>query len=522
MNNRAGHFLKDDIAAFDASFFSISPAEAISIDPMQRMLLEVVYEALENGGIPLHKLAGTKTGCFVGSFTTDYYQTLNRDLEIIPKYSATGIRQAVLSNRVSYYFDLKGPSITLDTACSSSLVAVHLACQSIRSGESKMAIVGATNAIFSPDIQIEMTNLHFLSPDSTCYTFDERANGYARGEGVAALILKPLQDALSDGDTIRAVIRGTAVNSDGNTSGITLPSKDAQISLIRSAYSVAGCEMSATGYIEAHGTGTPAGDPLEMSAIGATLGQSQYEDGKLWIGSVKPNIGHLEGASGLAGLIKATLSVEKGVIAPNICFETGNPNIDFEGWRLRIPTEPTLWPVAGLRRASVNSFGYGGTNCHVIVDDAYHYMLLRGLNGKTKAKLLAPTLEPNQITAYSSRNFSRSITPKQMSLVSSCPLAAIAPSPYIFYISANQEKQVEKLASAYASHITAREDPSEVKFLSNLAYTLCQRRSRLEWGIAIIASTKTELIQKLESIPNPTKRSNHDAKIGFVFTGQGA
>lgn len=329
------------------------------MDPMQRMLLEVVYEAMENAGTPMSKFASTNTSCYVGCFTEDYHHIGEKDMEIVPKYHTIGIGQSILSNRISFFFDLKGPSLTLDTACSSSLVAVHLACQSLRTGESKTAIVGATNAILSPDMAIGLSNLHFLSPDSTCFTFDERANGYARGEGMAALILKPLNDALRDGDTIRAVIRGTAVNSDGKTPGITLPSKDAQISLIQTAYEQSGCDPAETGYFEAHGTGTAAGDPLETGAVGATLGlhRKEGEEGKLYIGSVKTNIGHLEGASGLAGLIKAVLSVEKGVIAPNLWFEKGNPAIDFDGWKIRVPTEPVPWPSSGIRRASINSFG---------------------------------------------------------------------------------------------------------------------------------------------------------------------
>lgn len=358
---------------------------------MQRILIEVVYEAMENAGIP--------TSTFAGCFTDDYDGLLKRDIELNPKYHSVGVGPAILSNRISFCFDLKGPSLTLDTACSSSLVAIHLACQSVRTGESKAAIVGATNAILNPEMHVGMSNMHFLSPDSICYTFDERANGYARGEGMAALILKPLQDAIRDGDTIRAVIRGTATNQDGKSAGITLPSKGAQISLIKSAYEQSGCDPSLVGYFEAHGTGTAAGDPIETSAIGATLGKYRPdgEEGKLYVGSVKTNIGHLEGASGLAGLIKAVLSMERGIILPNLWFENGNPAIDFEGWHIRVPTEPVPWPVPGLRRASINSFGYGGTNSHTIIDDAYHYLRLRGLVGKHRTSPRPTQLHPNQI-----------------------------------------------------------------------------------------------------------------------------
>src|SRR3569833_3208384 len=272
MNNRGGHFLEGDIAAFDAPFFSISPAEALSMDPMQRILLVVVFVASVFVGFLFATFAGSNFCCFVGCFTSDFDQLAKRDVALLPKYHSIGTGQSILSNRVSFCFDLKGPSVTIDTACSSSLVAVHLACQSLRTGESTAAIVGATNAILSPDIQVGMTNLHFLSPDSTCHTFDDRSNGYARGEGIAALVLKPLDLAVRDGDTIRAIIRGTAVNSNGKTPGITLPSRDAQVALIRSAYDQAGCDPCLTGYVEAHGTGTAAGDPFEAAAIGASLG----------------------------------------------------------------------------------------------------------------------------------------------------------------------------------------------------------------------------------------------------------
>lgn len=274
------------------------------MDPMQRMLLEVTYEAFENSGITIQHVMGSQTSCYVGCFTKDYEEMQRRDMELAPKYQSTGASQTLLSNRLSYFFDLKGPSMTLDTACSSGLVAVHLACQSLRTRESSMAIVGGSNLILSPDMHIEMSDMHFLGADSISYAFDDRANGYARGEGVGTVVLKPLDLALRDNNPIRAVIRGTAASSDGRTSGITMPSKQAQIDLIRSAYRSAGCDVSETGYFEAHGTGTAAGDPIETGAIGEVFAQHRplsATDGepiKLIVGSIKSNIGHLEGASG--------------------------------------------------------------------------------------------------------------------------------------------------------------------------------------------------------------------------------
>jgi len=546
MNNRGGHFLEGDIAAFDAPFFSISPAEALSMDPMQRILLEVVYEATENAGIPIATFAGSNTSCFVGCFTSDYDQLAKRDVELLPKYHSIGTGQSILSNRVSFCFDLKGPSVTIDTACSSSLVAVHLACQSLRTGESTAAIVGATNAILSPDIQVGMTNLHFLSPDSTCHTFDDRSNGYARGEGIAALVLKPLDLAVRDGDTIRAIIRGTAVNSNGKTPGITLPSRDAQVALIRSAYDQAGCDPCLTGYVEAHGTGTAAGDPIEAAAIGASLGihRPEGEEGKLYVGSVKTNIGHLEGASGLAGMIKAVMSVERGVIAPNLWFEKGNPAIDFEGWRIRVPTEALPWPAVGLRRASVNGFGYGGTNGHVIIDDAYHYMRSHRINGKhlthiQHGEVMSESLsddgqlwssgsspsevsEPSDEDATSDsclKSHNVSATPLHSSLRSLEPLTK---RERIFYLSAKESAAVGNMAKALAAQLSKGSDGHDELFLDNLAFTLCERRSVFDYGTAVVAATKTELVEKLELLPPPTRRSARPLKLGFVFTGQGA
>lgn len=233
------------------------------MDPQQRLLMECVYESMENAGIPMEDFIGSPTSCYVGNFSRDYYDLMDRDIETAPLYSSTGNASAILSNRISYFYDLKGPSVTLDTACSSSLVALHLGCQSLRSGESKRAIIGATNLILSPDIMIGMSKVHFLSPDSLCYTYDSRANGYSRGEGITSLIIKPLDDAIRDKDTIRAVIRGTACNQDGKTPGIMMPSREAQESLIRKAYETAGVDMNTVGYFEAHGTGTQQGDPKE-------------------------------------------------------------------------------------------------------------------------------------------------------------------------------------------------------------------------------------------------------------------
>lgn len=257
---RGAHFLKQDVAAFDANFFNISKVEAESIDPQQRMGMEATYEAMENAGIPVHQLAGTQTGVWMGNFTHDYREQVFRDSETAPMYTATGTSSTSVSNRVSWFFDFKGPSFTLDTACSSTMVATHLAVQSLSIGESSAAIVGGTNLLLNPDMFMYLSNQHFLAKDGKSKPFDVSGDGYGRGEGVGVVILKRVADALACGDPIRAVIRSTAINQDGHTKGLTLPSADAQATLINEVYRNAGLSMKETRYIEAHGTGTQAGD----------------------------------------------------------------------------------------------------------------------------------------------------------------------------------------------------------------------------------------------------------------------
>ncbi len=252
ITSSGGHFLSQNVAAFDAPFFNLSASEARAMDPQQRILLEVSYEAFENAGLPLEDIAGSKTGCFVGCFTKDYSDMIARDSESSPQYAATGTSASMLSNRLSWFYNLKGPSITLDTACSSSLVAVHLACQSLQLGETDTAIVGGSNLIINPDLSMWLSNLHMLAPDGLSKAFDSRANGYGRVEGIAMIVRKPLSTAIRDGNLIRAIIRGSGVNQDGRTPGITLPNSHAQEELIRTTYAQAGLDMTQTKYVEAH------------------------------------------------------------------------------------------------------------------------------------------------------------------------------------------------------------------------------------------------------------------------------
>ncbi|RSL56874.1 hypothetical protein CEP54_008569 [Fusarium duplospermum] len=498
---RGAHFLKGDFSAFDASFFSVAAEDAKAIDPQQRILLETSYEALENAGIRKEDIDGSDTAVYVGSFVKDYEQVCLRDPDWQPQYAATGNGIAIMANRISYYFNLHGPSMTIDTGCSGSLVSVHLAAQSLRSGESSLAIAAGAGMILTPNTMMPMTALNFLSPDGKCFTFDARANGYGRGEGIGVVILKRLQDALRDNDTIRAVIRATRVNQDGHTTGITLPSKEAQVANITSIYESAGLDFNQTAYVECHGTGTQAGDWRELKAISESLASVRTVGNPIIVGSVKPNIGHLEGAAGVAGLIKGVLTLEHGKIPPNINFENGNPDIDFQAWKVKVPTEMMEWPLPGLRRVSVNCFGFGGTNAHVIMDEAPKYMSARGLQGNHNS--LVTSSAKASISEYS-------------------PTAGF--DPQVFCFSSHEKSGLRRVMESHLRYVNSQEG-NEPNFLRNYAYTIGSRRSSLEWKHTVVAKSRGELIEKLQGI-DETKfvraPKNIKPKICFLFCGQGA
>ncbi|KAI1312188.1 thiolase-like protein [Xylaria venustula] len=365
-NVRQSYFLEEDIRAFDAAFFNINPNEADSIDPQQRLLMETVYEALERGGHTLDSLRGSDTAVYTGTMSVDYADTGIRDLDTIPKYFATGTNRAIISNRISYVFDWHGPSMTIDTACSSSLIAVHQGVTALRTGESRVAVACGTQVILNPETFIVESKLSMLSPTGRSRMWDADADGYARGEGVAAVILKKLSDAIADGDHIESIIRETGTNQDGRTGGITMPSTEAQAALIRQTYAKAGLDpdnnpLDRPQYFEAHGTGTKAGDPREAAAIYQSFGRHCAKtDTPLYVGSVKTVIGHLEGSAGLAGLLKGSASIQNGTIAPNLLFNRLNPDIEPFYHGLEVATKRIQWPElpeGAPRRASVNSFG---------------------------------------------------------------------------------------------------------------------------------------------------------------------
>ena len=367
-----GCFL-DSIDQFDPQAFGISRREAMGMDPQQRLLLEVSAEALENAGLVPEDLVGSATGVFVGACFDDYSRlSINSgDVDRIDSYTLTGNIFSVASGRISYTFGFEGPNVQIDTACSASLVAVHLACQSLRSGESTMALAGGVNVMLSPEVTIAFCKLRALAPDGRCKTFDAAGDGYVRGEGCGILVLKRLTAALADDDNIVAVIRGSAVNQDGRSNGLTAPNGSAQEGVVRAALASAQIQPADVGYVEAHGTGTSLGDPIEALALGAVLGAGRPDDRPFAMGSVKTNIGHLEGAAGAAGLIKLILSLQHEQIPPHLHLTEVNPRIHLDELRATIPTELVPWSaVDGRRIGGVSSFGVSGTNAHVVVEQA--------------------------------------------------------------------------------------------------------------------------------------------------------
>ncbi|PLB48173.1 hypothetical protein P170DRAFT_410869 [Aspergillus steynii IBT 23096] len=508
-NNRSGnhgtsnasesYFLSENVAAFDTSFFNISAREAESIDPQQRLLLETVYEAVEAAGLRLEDLRGSPTGIFCGVMCDDYQTIQQRDVSAMPHYMATGTARSIISNRVSYFFDWHGPSMTIDTACSSSLVSLHLAAKALHDGDCRVAIASGTNLILAPNMYISESKLSMLSPRGRSRMWDAGADGYARGEGVAAVALKRLSDAIADGDAIDCVIPATHINQDGRSMGITMPSSTAQTDLIRSTYRKAGLDpanpLDRCQYFEAHGTGTPAGDPQEASAIHAAFfpdtADGQIDpDNRMYVGSAKTVVGHTEGTAGLAAVLKGVLSLRHGVVAPNLHFEQLNPAIEPYARQLRVPTDCQPWPQlpeGTPRRVSVNSFGFGGTNAHAILE-AYN-----------------PT-SPND-----SQN----------------PQGWDGAIPFVF--SAPSEKALGNVLAAYVEYLDGQESTAD---LTDLAWTLFRRRSTFSHRVALWATSVQDLQNRLRE--EISRRGSNQAstviskprtdrpKVLGVFTGQGA
>lgn len=476
-NHPGGHFISGDVRDFDNTFFKYSKGQAAAIDPQQRILLELAYEALESGGIPREDVAGTATSVYSALFPTDYDRNLYKDTLDMPTYYMSGIEKAMLSNRISHVMDLRGPSMTLDTACSGGLIALHLACQSLRDGESDTSIVGASNLTLGPDHFIGLSNLHMLSSTGRCYPFDQRGKGYGRGEGVVVLVLKRLDAAIRDRNPIRAVIRNTATGQDGYTpQGITYPNGKAQADLARTVYSRAGLLPEEVAYVEAHGTGTKAGDQEELDGIASVFTGSKDRSVPLYVGSIKGAIGHGESAAGLSSLVKATLMLERELIPPVAGFETPKPGLPLD--KIKIPTEVIPFPqAAGITpRISINSFGFGGANAHVILEQ-----------GPRKA----------QKASCSDDGFSR-----------------------LFTLSANSPASLKAMIQAQHAWVEQRAETP----LADLSYTLLHRRSALPYRFSAVANDRASLLEALQQgIAGPAaKPVPAEVDIVAVFTGQGS
>ena len=482
--SRLGGFL-GRVDQFDASFFGVAPREAIMLDPQQRLLLEVLWETLEQAAIPPAALP-SNTGVFIGISISDYLQQiLQQGPAIIDAYLDVGTAFSTASGRISYLLGIHGPCISVDTACSSSLTTVHLACRSLRRGDCDATLVGGVSLMLTPTYTINFAKARMLSPDSRCKTFDAAADGYVRGEGCGMVLLKRLSDAQRAGDTIYAVIRGSAINQDGRTSGLTVPNGPAQQAVIRQALADGAVAPNDVGYIEAHGTGTALGDPVEMGALGEVFGG---RTAPLVVGSVKTNMGHLEAAAGIVGFLKAVLAVHHGEIPPHLHFHQPNPRIDWDYFPVQIPTAPTPWP-APKRIAGVSSFGFSGTNAHVVVEGWQ-----------------PPPLDP---------------TP-----------APMATRPYhLLTLSAKDEAALHTLAQRYAA--TAQEVP-----LAALCYTANCGRTPFTHRLSLVCATAGEVQQTLDAwladghpldaLPPQTLGVNtglapaEEPRIAFLFTGQGA
>lgn len=483
MYTRKGAFL-DHVDQFDPQFFGIMPKEAHAMDPQQRLLLETTWEALENAGVAPDSLAGSRTGVYVGILGTDYagIQTMNDGIQDIGPYYGSGIAHSIASGRISYLLGLQGPSLSIDTACSSSLVAIHQACLSLRSRETNLALAGGVNLILTPDASIALSKNKMMAADGRCKTFDAGADGYVRGEGCGMIVLKRLSDAVADGDNILAVIRGTAVNQDGASSGLTAPNGPAQEAVIREALANAGIKPQDITYVETHGTGTSLGDPIEVLALASTLGKGRDANHPLLIGSVKTNVGHLETAAGVVGLVKLIMSLRHKAIPPHLHLKQPNPLIPWAQLAVSVPTKLTPWPQGAPLIAGLSSFGFSGTNVHMVIS--------------------APA-EPEE---------------KREDQFVDRPT-------HILTLSAKSETALQALSGQMAEYLSEKPSLADAAFTSNVG------RAKYAHRFSLWADSAKEAASKLKAFAEGTDTTGFVAgqaphskrlKIAFLFTGQGA
>lgn len=484
---RRGGFL-DAVDQFDFQFFGISPRESAQMDPQQRLLLEVAWEALEDAGQVPDALAGSRTGVFVGISTNDYGFLRLGQPQLVDAYTGTGNALSIAANRLSYTFDFHGPSLSVDTACSSSLVAVDLACRSLRDGECTMALAAGVNVILSPALAINFSKARVMAPDGRCKTFDAEADGYVRGEGAGVVVLKPLSRALEDNDPIYAVIRGSATNSDGRTNGLIAPSGRAQERVLTEAFRRAGLPAGAVQYIEAHGTGTAIGDAIEANALGTVLAEGRPEGSRCLVGSVKTNIGHLEAAAGVAGLIKVALALQHRAIPPSLNYTEPNPHILFDSLPLDVVQTLTPWPAGSRAVAGVSSFGFGGTNAHVVLTEA-----------------------PQVRSGH--------------------PDDTAAPRAELLALSARSPEALTALVGEYEMALFSG-GLNGSSALSDLCYTAGARRGHHDYRLAVVGDSPAALFESLSAYrlgeSRPGLSVGHCAAgrpgpgVTFIFSGQGS
>ncbi len=484
MYTRFGGFISD-VDQFDAEFFGIAPVEAASMDPQQRLVLELAWHALEDSGHAPASLAGTAAGVYLGISNSDYGRALFAHPELIDPYFSPGTASSVAAGRVSYVLGLHGPAISVDTACSSSLVSLHLAVQGLRQGECDLALAGGVNLILTPELNVNFSKAGMMSRDGRCRTFDADGAGYVRGEGGGMVVLRRLRDAVADGDRILAVVRGSAVNQDGRSNGLTAPNGPSQEAVVRAALANAGIAPKLVSYVEAHGTGTSLGDPIEVNALSAVLCEGRDADSPLMLGSVKTNIGHLEAAAGIAGVIKAVIALQQQEIPPHLHFATPNPYIDWTAMPMQVPTTVTPWaPIEGRRVAGVSSFGFSGTNAHVILEQAP---------------------EPASSDA----------TP-------------VGAAEYVLALSARDTTALRTLVEQFSDRLRAV-DAADTATLANICFTASVGRSHLAHRLAVSGATAEALVVGLDAWLHGTSHPRvvtgvagaEAPRVAFLFPGQG-
>lgn len=505
MSSRWGGFL-NRVDEFDAEFFGISPEEAEHTDPQQRLLLEVAWEALERAGIVPAQLSGSQTGVFIGLCTIDYHRLLYRDYARLGPHSSVGTTSCITANRLSYLLDLRGPSISIDAACASGLVSVHLACQSLRSQESDLCLAGGVNLILSPDSTISSSQTRLLSKQGQCQPFDANADGYVRGEGCGVVVLKRLSDAVRDNDRILGLIRGSAVNQDGLSNSMTAPNGLAQQALIRQALTNAGVQPAEISYVEAHAVGTAIGDAIELRALKTVLMEGRTSEQPCWIGSAKPNIGHLEAASGVAALIKVILSLQHDTIPPLPHLEQLNPYIDLANTPFAIPTERQSWlRGTASRLAGISTFGFGGTNAHLILEEA-------------------PLVSVQRSTESSNSRPNESL----MLLGSKQSVTSPERPHHLITLSAKNETALRLIAQRYADHLAAHPDLS----LADVCFTANAGRTHFEHRLCLVTDSIAHLRQQLQAVSQAASpadvtgcfqgrvKGRKRPKLVFVFPGE--